>query len=190
MKMTWPEIISAIETIHLPEGRGNVLHGINASIIIDGTYNGGFEPIVAGLEMAHHLAQAEDKKLIAILGDMRELWTEETVRHQELWNALRSLENVEYIFVGKVCQTVISPMLSAEEGKRVNFFLDARAAGKLARESILASEKKALVFAKWSQNTIYLEEAIKEIILPEEITKIVRQDTMYLQKKQEFWETL
>jgi len=97
---------------------------------------------------------------------------------------------VQYIFVGKVCQAVIAPMLSMEEWKRVSFFLDARAAGKCARESILTSEKKSLIFAKGSQNTIYLEEAIKEIILPEEITKIVRQDMMYLQKKQEFWKTL
>lgn len=81
-------------------------------------------------------------------------------------------------------------MLSVEECKRVNFFLDSRAAGKCARESILSSEKKALIFAKGSQNTIYLEEAIKEIILPEETVKIVRQDMMYLQKKQKFWETL
>jgi len=73
MKMTLPEILEAIATIHLPEGRGNILHGINESLIIDGTYNGGFEPIVAGVQMAQRLAQAEDKKLIAILGDMREL---------------------------------------------------------------------------------------------------------------------
>jgi len=99
MKMTWPEILSAIETIHLPEGRGNMLHGINESIIIDGTYNGGFEPIIAGVEMAHHLAQAEDKKLIALLGDMRELWAEETVRHQKLWEILRQFNTVQYIFV-------------------------------------------------------------------------------------------
>jgi hypothetical protein len=77
-----------------------------------------------------------------------------------------------------------------EEWKRVSFFLDARAAGEHARESILSSDKKTLVFAKGSQNTIYLEEAIKEIILPEELTKIVRQDVMYMEKKQAFWKTL
>ena len=103
---------------------------------------------------------------------------------------MRTLDIVQYIFVGKVCQTIIAPMLSMEEGKRVSFFLDARAAGKYARESILGSNKNILVFAKGSQNTIYLEEALKEIILPEECTKIVRQDTMYMEKKQAFWKTL
>lgn len=71
--MSLPEILQAIESIHLPEGRGNVLRGISDLLIIDGTYNGGFDPIVAGVQMAHRLAQAEDKKLIALLGDMREL---------------------------------------------------------------------------------------------------------------------
>jgi UDP-N-acetylmuramoyl-tripeptide--D-alanyl-D-alanine ligase len=188
--MVLPEILQALESIHLPEGRGNVLRGISDSLVIDGTYNGGFEPIIAGVQMAYRLAQAEDRKLITLIWDMRELWTEETARHQELWNTLRTLENIEYIFVGKVCQTVISPMLSVEEGKRVAFFLDARAAGERARERIFACDKKVLVFAKWSQNTIYLEEAVKEIILSEEMNKIVRQDAMYLEKKQAFWKTL
>jgi UDP-N-acetylmuramoyl-tripeptide--D-alanyl-D-alanine ligase len=57
MKMTVPGILEAIATIQLPEGRGNVLQGINNSLIIDGTYNGGFEPIVAGVQMAYRLAQ-------------------------------------------------------------------------------------------------------------------------------------
>ena len=190
MKMTVPGILEAIATIQLPEGRGNVLQGINNSLIIDGTYNGGFEPIVAGVQMAYRLAQWDNKKLITLLGDMRELWSEEVSRHQELWNTLRTLDNVQYIFVGKVCQTVIGPMLSVEEWKRVSFFLDARAAGQCARESILDADIKTLIFAKGSQNTIYLEEALKEIIIPEELTKIVRQDAMYLEKKQAFWKTL
>jgi UDP-N-acetylmuramoyl-tripeptide--D-alanyl-D-alanine ligase len=71
--MQLQEILKAVQEIHLPEGRGNVLRGISDSLVIDGTYNGGFEPIVAGVQMAHRLAQAEDKKLIALIGDMREL---------------------------------------------------------------------------------------------------------------------
>jgi UDP-N-acetylmuramyl pentapeptide synthase len=50
-----------------------VLRGISDALIIDGTYNGGFEPIIAGVQMAHRLAEANDRTLIAIIGDMREL---------------------------------------------------------------------------------------------------------------------
>lgn|GEM_PF-986881 len=184
------DISRTLLEIHLPDGRGNVLRGISESLIIDGTYNGGFDPIVAGVHMAQRLAQKDDKKLIAILGDMRELGSEETARHRELWNTLRQCVDVQYIFVGKVSQTVIAPMLSQAEGKHVSFFLDAREAGKYAHHSLLSSDKKSLVFAKGSQNTIYLEEAIREIVLPEELIKLVRQDTMYMEKKQAFWKTI
>ncbi len=57
IKIALPDILEAVSTIQLPAGRGNVLRGINNSLIIDGTYNGGFEPIVAGVQMAYRLAQ-------------------------------------------------------------------------------------------------------------------------------------
>jgi hypothetical protein len=59
-------------------------------------------------------------------------------------------------------------MLTREEQAYTSFFVDAREAGKYIQESILNADKKILVFAKGSQNTIYLEEAIKYIILPQE----------------------
>lgn len=89
-----------------------------------------------------------------------------------------------------MCQSIILPMLVPEEKERISFFLDAREAGKFAHKIIMRSEKKCIVFAKGSQNTLYLEEALKEIILPKELGKIVRQDAMYRKKKQDFWRTL
>lgn len=190
VKIDFADILQALTTIDLPYGRGNILRGINDSYIIDGTYNGGFEPILSGVRLADRLAQSEGKGLIAILGDMRELGAEETARHQELWGELQKLNSVQYIFVGKVCETIILPMLSSEDIKRVSFYRDARKAGEYTRDCILKSDKKILVFAKGSQNTIYLEEALKAIILPEETMKIVRQDALYMEKKQAFWKTL
>lgn len=57
----------------MPYGRGNILQGIHDSLIIDGTYNGGFEPILAGVKLASRLAEQSGRKMIALLGDMREL---------------------------------------------------------------------------------------------------------------------
>ena len=81
-------------------------------------------------------------------------------------------------------------MCSSEEIGRTFFFVDSREAGKHAHEIIVHSEKECVVFAKGSQNTLYLEEALKEIILPKEEEKIVRQDALYRKKKQDFWRTL
>lgn len=78
-------------------------------------------------------------------------------------------------------------MIGYEHTKREVFFLDAREAGKCARDIIEKSTKKSLIFAKGSQNTIYLEEALKYIIDTEERPKLVRQDAMYINKKNAFW---
>lgn len=183
-------MLTALQSISLPYGRGNVLHGIKESLIIDGTYNGGFEPIIAGVRMASHLAELEDRVVIAIVGDMRELGGEEATRHQELWNTLRHIRNVRYMFIGDISERNILPLVTSEEQQHVSFYRDARKAGEAALQYIQRSEKKVLVFAKGSQNTLYLEEAIKKIILPEEVTKLVRQDDFYRQKKQAFWNIL
>ncbi|MFA6080591.1 MAG: Mur ligase family protein [Candidatus Gracilibacteria bacterium] len=190
MRIEMPAILKALTTIDLPYGRGNVLRGISDALIIDGTYNGGFEPIIAGVQMAHRLAEANDRTLIAIIGDMRELGSSEKERHEELWNELKKIEHVSYIFVGDICHTVIRPLIPYEHIQREVFFLDSREAGKCAQGIISQSPKKSLVFAKGSQNTLYLEEALKYIILPEERRKLVRQDAMYMNKKNTFWKRL
>jgi len=187
MKMDMTKILKAISTIELPNGRWNILRWISNSLIIDGTYNGGFDPIVAGVQMAHRLAQKNDRILIAIIGDMRELWSSTWARHQELWTELKKFENVYYLFVWEICHAVIRPQLIYEHTQREVFFLDARKAGECARDIIEKSTKKSLIFAKGSQNTIYLEEALKYIIDPEERSKLVRQDTTYMNKKNAFW---
>jgi hypothetical protein len=85
---------------------------------------------------------------------------------------------------------VIRPLIPYEHIQREVFFLDSREAGKCAQGIISQSPKKSLVFAKGSQNTLYLEEALKYIILPEERRKLVRQDAMYMNKKNTFWKRL
>ncbi len=140
--------------------------------------------------MASHLAQLEDRSVLAIIGDMRELGTEEDARHKELWETLRNIPSVRYIFVGALCEKIILPLMTLSEKQFASFFRDSRKAGDEAYSLIQQSEKGILVFAKGSQNTLYLEEALKKIILPEEINQLVRQDDFYMQKKQMFWNTL
>jgi len=181
------DIISYLRHIHLPHARGNVLRGINESLIIDGTYNGGFEPIVSGVEMLVRLAQKESRKTIALIGDMRELGALEVLRHEELWSTLQKLPVDYYIFVGAVCSEVIQPIISDDWRERTFFTLDSRVAGEYIKSIIANDAHKFLLFAKGSQNTIYLEEALKYFIFPEEYLKLVRQDEIYTHKKNHFY---
>lgn len=181
------EVISYLRHIHLPHARWNVLKWINESLVIDGTYNGWFEPIVAGVEMLTRLASQDGRKTIALIGDMRELGALEALRHQELWEKLKTLHVDYYIFVGAVCMEIIQPMVSESWREKTFFTLDSRVAGSYIQSLLTADPDKYLLFAKWSQNTIYLEEALKYFIFPEEYLKLTRQDELYTHKKKHFY---
>lgn len=187
MDMPPLEIISYLRHIHLPHARWNVLKGINDSLVIDGTYNGWFEPIVAGVEMLARLADRDGRKTIALIGDMRELGALEALRHRELWYKLSTLPVDYYIFVGAVCMEIIQPMVPEAWREKTFFTLDSRVAGEYIRSLIVSDPDKYLLFAKWSQNTIYLEEALKYFIFPEEYLKLARQDDLYTHKKKHFY---
>ncbi len=181
------EIISYLRHIHLPHARWNVLKGINDSLVIDGTYNGWFEPIIAGVEMLARLADRDGRKTIALIGDMRELGALEALRHRELWYKLSALPVDYYIFVGAVCMEIIQPMVPESWREKTFFTLDSRVAGEYIQSLIVNDPDKYLLFAKWSQNTIYLEEALKYFIFPEEYLKLARQDDLYTHKKKHFY---
>lgn len=184
------DIVSFLRHIHLPHARGNTLKWLHDSLVIDGTYNGGFDPIVAGVEMLARLAKTEWRKTIALLGDMRELGALERVRHEELWDKLKTQPIDHYIFVGAVSMEVIKPRIGREWQDKTLFTLDSRVAGEYIRSLIAADPNKYLLFAKWSQNTIYLEEALKYFIFPEEYLKLVRQEDLYVRKKNDFYQML
>lgn len=184
------DTISFLRHIHLPHARGNLLRWLHDSLIIDGTYNGGFDPIIAGVEMLARLAKTEWRKTIALLGDMRELGALERERHEELWEKLRTFDIDHYIFVGAVSCEVIQPLIDENWREKTFFTLDSRVAGEYIRALLAADPDKYLLFAKWSQNTIYLEEALKYFIFPEEYLKLVRQEDLYVKKKGDFYKML
>lgn len=78
---------------------------------------------------------------------------------------------------------MIQPLVDDEWRERTFFTLDSRVAGEYIRSLLAADPEKYLLFAKGSQNTIYLEEALKYFIFPEEYLKLVRQEDLYVRKK-------
>ncbi len=163
---------------------------MNESLVIDGTYNGGFEPILAGVEMLVRLAKKDGRRTIALLGDMRELGALEQARHAELWSRLATYPIDYYIFVGAVCMEVIEPLVGDAWRDKTFFTLDSRVAGEYIRSILSQDPEKYFLFAKGSQNTIYLEEALKYFIFPEEYLKLVRQEELYQKKKKDFYQML
>lgn len=49
--------------------------------------------------MVIRLAKNDSRKTIALIGDMRELGALEKIRHEELWQKLRTFDIDYYVFV-------------------------------------------------------------------------------------------
>ena len=81
---------------------------------------------------------------------------------------------------------VIQPLVDENWREKTFFTLDSRVAGEYIRQLLAADPDRYLLFAKWSQNTIYLEEALKYFIFPEDYLKLVRQEDLYVKKKGDF----
>jgi len=133
---------------HLPPGRSSLLKGVNNSTIIDSSYNS--SPLSA-TEMLTFLASYPSPK-IAVLGDMRELGSASQLSHQNLYkNAIDSADTI--ISVG--------PETSRFFGPKTKKFMYWWQAADYLKNNL---PQNATILVKGSQNTIFLEELVKELI--------------------------
>lgn len=133
---------------HLPPSRSSILKGVNGSTIIDSSYNS--SPL-STTEMLTFLASYPSPK-IAVLGDMRELGSASKLSHQNLYkNALNSTDTI--ISVG--------PLTSRYFGSKAKKFMYWWQAADYLKNNLL---QNATILVKGSQNTIFLEELVKELI--------------------------
>lgn len=164
--------------LDLPLGRASALKGKNNSIIIDSSYNA--SSMSDMIELMDKV-QANGGKKIALLGDMRELGAETQVMHEEI--ALLASKTFDQVFlVGQEMQKYALPILEKELSSRGKFFQNSREAG-LAIAKLLNPGDVILV--KGSQNTIFLEEAVKKMMLEENLANnlLCRQSPWWLSIK-------
>ena len=159
-------------------------------MVIDGSYNGGFNSISGGVKYLHDLEPEYNKMLF--LGDMRELGEESKPLHIELANLIVESNIASVVLVGEEMKRYVYPILLEAFGEtRVFSFLNSRLAGRQMRDLIVASEQKSVVFVKGSQNTIYLEEGIKEFLYDlRDVEKLCRQSDHWMNIKNHFFEAV
>jgi UDP-N-acetylmuramoyl-tripeptide--D-alanyl-D-alanine ligase len=156
---------------YLPPSRASVLKGINNSTIIDSSYNS--SPL-ACQEMLKFLSTFKSPK-IAVLGDMREIGPNSSKYHQEIYQTASKIADV-LISVGPETQKAFGP-------KAVKFLYWWQAADYLKLH--LPSDSTILV--KGSQNTIYLEELVKSLLLNSKDARLLcRQSPYWLKVKYSF----
>lgn len=173
------EIKTALEKhLVLPLGRASSIKGKNQSIIIDGSYNA--SSMKDMLELMKKIQTNGGKKL-ALLGDMRELGVETQMMHEEI--ALLASKTFDQVFlVGQEMQKYALPILEKELPGRVKFFQSSTEAGLEIAKLLNPGD---IILVKGSQNTIFLEEAVKKMMLEENLASdlLCRQSNWWLNIK-------
>jgi UDP-N-acetylmuramoyl-tripeptide--D-alanyl-D-alanine ligase len=170
-------------------GRSWLLSWINGSIIIDGSYNGGYLSIREWIVSL--LTLLPTQRVIFLLWDMRELGDEAEKTHKLLATDINTIlphdANVVFYFVWPLTEKYLIPHLSSSF--EVHHTVSSISAGKDIAQILKRTHKMStVIFVKWSQNTIFLEEWIKEFLEdPMEKKKLCRQSNEWLKKKALFF---
>lgn len=147
--------LTALADFRLPPGRGNVLPGVSASSIIDGSYNANPASTRALLETLQRLPAT---RKIAVLGQMNELGDASGDLHRKIGT---TAVQVADLVIGVYGDADIIVETVREAGKEARFFETAREAGEYLRGTLAAGD---LVLVKGSQNNVRLEKCVKEIL--------------------------
>lgn len=177
--LTIKQIKTALEKNYvLPKGRSSLFKGINNSTIIDSTYNASKASITAFLELVDTLKKETNRPVVFLMGDMRELGDESKIEHEAVASKLLGIADYLYL-VGPQTREYVLPIVQTQESlfKEIRWFDTAQRAGEFMKDNPI---KNSIVLAKGSQNTIFLEEAVKQILEN-------KSDQKNLCRQEEFW---
>lgn len=174
----------------LPKGRSSMLAGINDSVIIDSSYNASKPAMFAFLQLLAQLGLKHRKKKVLVMGDMRELGHEAKMEHEEVAEMIS--ESVDYLYcIGPLTKQFVIPYLEKKNEKvtkEIMWFPSSIEAGKYLAEHLPSN---SIVLVKGSQNTLYLEEAIKYLLKNKDNEKnLCRQEPYWLETKKQYFSSL
>jgi UDP-N-acetylmuramoyl-tripeptide--D-alanyl-D-alanine ligase len=180
---------SLVDNFISPKGRASMFAGINNTVLIDSSYNASRASMVAFLDMAKQIKVQTKRDLVVLFGDMRELGSESEAEHKQVASHMKDI--VDYLFlVGTQTKEYIYPYFEGKGMlKELKWFETSHDAGIYLKSNL---PKNSLVLIKGSQNTIYLEEAIKYILLNKEDMQFLSRQGEYwnrVKNKQLYWQT-
>jgi UDP-N-acetylmuramoyl-tripeptide--D-alanyl-D-alanine ligase len=177
LEMTTTAVDKGIRELTPVNGRMQRLRGHNNSIIIDDTYNASPEAVKGALDTLYRI-QAPQK--IAILGNMNELGGYSQKEHQAIGEYCDPRELTLVVTIGPDANKYLAPA-AEEKGCLVKTFDNPVDAGKFVSERL---QPEAIVLAKGSQNGVFAEEAVKQLLDdPKDAQKLVRQSKRWMKIK-------
>lgn len=174
--------------LELQPGRFS-LFSENENIYIDSTYNAAPESMRAMIQNTKILKEtiAPTYKLGFVIGDMRELGENSIEAHTSL---IPLLLEADFIFTvwSEMKSYVASGLLKNNYKGLLKSFTSSREAGKELAPYLESIGNKSIILFKGSQNTIFTEEALKQVLVNEDFKKeLVRQANDWKRKKEEFF---
>lgn len=169
----------------LQYSRFSCFEGIKKSILVDSSYNAAPESMKKVLENFFLLSQEifSDYEIILCLWEMRELWEYTKTEHENL--AMYVKEKAQHIFiVWESMKQYFLPVVS-----QAKYFKNSKILWEFLQEKLQKDDKKYIILFKGSQNTIFMEESLKYILIhDDDKKKICRQEDFWLEKKNNFFD--
>ena len=173
------KITDGLAAVTAVNGRLQLLDGIRGSTIIDDTYNSSPEAAMAALQTLNRLAAPQK---IALLGNMNELGEFSRQAHVDLGQQCDPAKIDELLTLGSDANEFLATA-AEQRGCRVTRFTTPYQAGEYLQK---ITKPGALVLVKGSQNNVYAEEAVKQILASrKDVQKLVRQTPAWLKLKSE-----
>lgn len=171
----------------LQPSRFTLLYGQYGSVLIDSSYNAAPQSMRLTIENAISLRNQifPDKELIYCLGDMRELGDYAETEHRALANIVAKSADAIYL-VGEYMTSICTDELQRIwfNMQRVHTFVSSKELWEQLLQDIPLRDKTAVILFKGSQNTIFLEEAVKPLLKdPKDREKLCRQTAWWMSKK-------
>ena len=178
--------------LELQAWRFSIFPWIKNSILVDSSYNAGPTSMKKMIENTFALREKlfPENKIALVLWEMRELWKETEKSHKDLVNCLDWASVI--LTIWKDMKDYFIP--EVEKSKKDFFFesfISSREAWTSLKNILEKGSKNYIILFKWSQNTIFIEEALKEVLVNKnDVEHLVRQNDFWIEKKENFFNSI
>lgn len=179
--VNWVDKISINFTLQY--SRFSIFKWIYDSILVDSSYNAAPESMKKVIDNFKKLSNIlADYEIILCLWEMRELWEYTSEEHEKLANFTKDITQNIFVVWNSMKEFFLP------KNKSALHFKNSKLLWEYLAQFIKKSQKKYLILFKWSQNTIFMEEALKEVLKSKtDIKKICRQEDFWIEKKNGFF---
>ena len=174
VKIPWSSIVKRVGQITPPNGRMRIIEGRKQTTIIDDSYNS--SPAAAEQAVASLVAFAQDRRSVAVLGNMNELGDHTVSAHIALGQAVAK-SGVQYLIaVGQNATRIVRG--AREGGMPDQHMITFKTPEKLMARLDNLIQAKDVILVKASQNGMRFERVVKQLMAhPNEAADVlVRQD--------------